>query len=155
LCEILLGTLDKLLSCDSYLAIVTAERPTSGEIMTIAYWCVLAAIILPYFFTVLAKSGRGFNNSIPRQYLASLKGWRQRANWAQLNSFEALPGFIAGVIISQQLGVSQLTIDTLAIVFIIMRLLYGVCYIGDKASLRSLCWAIALGCVISLFIVSV
>ena len=122
--------------------------------MTIAYWCVLTAIILPYLFTVLAKSGKGFNNATPREYLASLKGWRQRANWAQANSFEALPGFIAGVIISQQLGAPQLAIDTLAIVFIVMRLLYGVCYIADKASLRSLCWAIALGCVVALFIVS-
>jgi uncharacterized MAPEG superfamily protein len=122
--------------------------------MTIAYWCVLVAIILPYFFTMLAKSGKGFNNATPREYLAGLTGWRQRANWAQMNSFEALPGFIAGIIISQQLGAHQLTIDILAVVFIIMRVLYGVCYIADKAFLRSLCWIIALGCVVSLFIVS-
>jgi len=123
--------------------------------MTIAYWCVFFAIILPYVFTVLAKTGRGFNNSTPREYLEGLKGWRKRTHWTQVNTFEALPGFIAAVIIAHQLEAPQIAIDNLAIGFVIMRVLYGVFYIANRAALRTLCWVIAFGCVLSLFIVSI
>ena len=123
--------------------------------MTIGYGCVLVAIILPYFFTILAKTGRGFNNSTPREYLENLKGCRKGAHWAQLNTFEALPGFVAAVIIAHQLEAPQIAIDNLAIGFVIMRILYGIFYIANRAALRSLCWFIAFGCVLSLFVVSI
>jgi len=123
--------------------------------MTTAYGCVFFAIILPYFFAALAKSGKGFNNSTPREYLDGLKGWRKRAHWAQLNTFEALPGFFAAVIIAQQLEAPQIAIDNLAIGFVIMRVLYGVFYIINRAAIRTLCWTISLGCVLSLLIVSI
>eukprot|EP01035_Chromulina_nebulosa_P035064 gene35064-47116_t len=50
----------------------------------------------------MAKFGTGgkdFDNAAPRVMLAKLDGWRQRANWAQLNGFEAFPPFAAAVII--------------------------------------------------------
>ena len=77
--------------------------------MSTAYWCVLAAALLPYAFTGLAKfSGpRRYDNHAPRDYLDKLDGWRKRAHWAQLNSFEAFAPFAAGVIIAQQSAVAQ------------------------------------------------
>lgn len=45
-----------------------------GVVMTLAYWCVLVAILLPYAATVLAKaSAGGFSpqhNRDPRAFLA-------------------------------------------------------------------------------------
>lgn len=48
--------------------------------MSIAFWCVLIAIFLPYVGTSIAKfTGGGFGprqNHDPRTFLASLEGYR-------------------------------------------------------------------------------
>ena len=69
--------------------------------MTIAYWCVLVAALLPIVWAGAAKSGiKGYDNARPREFLGSLQGWPARANFAQQNSYEAFPPFAAGVIIA-------------------------------------------------------
>ncbi len=122
--------------------------------MSTAYWCVLAAALLPYAFTGLAKfSGpRRYDNHAPRDYLDRLKGWRKRAHWAQLNSFEAFAPFAAGVIIAQQSAVAQDRIDALAVAFVALRVVYGALYVLDRPLLRSAAWALAFGCTIGLFL---
>lgn len=122
--------------------------------MTIAYWCVLVAGLLPYVFTVLAKAGPGYTNRRPREYLEAVLGWRKRAHYVQVNSFEAFPFFAAGVIIAQRTFVHQTTLDILALVFILSRILYGVFYITDKPTPRSLVWFVGFCCCIGLFLVS-
>ena len=59
--------------------------------MTIAYWCVFVAALLPYLIVIIAKAGKHFDNHAPRMQLANALGWRQRLNWAHLNAFEAFP----------------------------------------------------------------
>ena len=78
--------------------------------MTLADTCLLVACLLPIACAGLAKSrgfGKprregGFDNHHPRQWLAQLQGWQARAHAAQLNSFEALPIFIAGVLVAER-----------------------------------------------------
>lgn len=121
--------------------------------MTFAYWCVLIAAFLPIVWVGAAKSGAaGYNNDRPREFLAGLEGWPQRANWAQANALEAFPPFAAGVIIASVAGAEQTTIDILAGVFILARLLHGVAYIADKGTLRSLVWLVGYGCMVGLFL---
>jgi uncharacterized MAPEG superfamily protein len=121
--------------------------------MTIAYWCVLVAALLPIVFTGVAKfAGPGFNNARPRDFQAKLEGFRARAHWAHLNSFEAFPPVAAGVIIAHQRHVAQGRIDALALTFIAARIVYGVLYIANLPTLRSLVWLVALGCVVALFV---
>ena len=127
--------------------------------MTIAYWCVLIALMLPYVATVFAKSGSsGFkvkHNKDPREFLAMAQGATKRANNAQKNGFEITPGFAAAVIIAHlAAGAEQGLLDQLAIAFVISRVLYTWCYIADWALLRSLIWFVGLGLVVSLFVVS-
>jgi uncharacterized MAPEG superfamily protein len=122
--------------------------------MTIAYICVFIAIFLPFVFAGLAKSEGQFDNARPRAWLERLEGWRQRAHWAQLNTFEAFPPFAAGVIIAHQLNASQAWIDGLAVAFLIFRGLYGYFYIADRATLRSTAWTGGFACVVGLFIVA-
>lgn len=127
--------------------------------MTIAYGCVLVAIVLPYVCTVLAKatSGRYSRraNHDPRAFLDSLEGLPRRAHAAQLNSFEALPAFAAAVIIAHQMGgAAQGTLDALAVAYIISRVVYIACYLADWARLRSLVWFVGLALVISFFFVT-
>lgn len=125
--------------------------------MTIAYWCVLAAILLPLIWTWVAKFTSGFrprDNHNPREYLERLEGPAKRAHWAQLNTFESIPGFMAAVIIAHLAGGPQAWIDGLAVAYILLRLAYGLLYITDRALARSVVWTAALGCVVGLFAVA-
>ena len=120
--------------------------------LTVAYWCVLVASLLPIVCAGLAKWGMfgkprgqgGYDNHHPRQWLAKQTDWRARANAAQANSFEALPFFMGAVIIAHQLGASQLRLDVLAFLYIVLRLLYIMMYVADLATVRSVLWTLAL-----------
>ena len=110
--------------------------------MSWSYLCVLIAGILPLLSTGYAKfSGPGFDNRHPRDFLAGLEGARARAHAAQLNGFEAFPLFAAAVLMAHQAGVDSGRIDLLAIIWVLLRLAYGVFYIANQATLRSLVWA--------------
>ncbi len=124
--------------------------------MTIAHWCIFAAILLPYVWVVVAKrtpgGGGRYNNRAPREYLGRIQGLAARANWAQLNAFEALAPFIAAVLIAEKAGVAQGTVDNLAIAFVAARVGHGLLYLADQHLLRSLVWGIGFACVIALFV---
>lgn len=122
--------------------------------MTLALWCIVAAALLPYAAAYIAKTDKSFNNAEPRTWLAKQTGYRQRANAAQNNSFEAFPFFAAGVIVAHYLHAPQSRIDLLAMIFIAARILYLALYVGNRPTLRSICWAIGYGSVIGLFIIS-
>ena len=121
--------------------------------MTFSLWCVLLAALLPLVWVGCAKIGAdGYDNNKPRVFPANLKNWPQRANWAQSNSYEAFPPFAAGVIIAHMLGANQLTVDILAGTFLTVRILHGIFYIRDMATLRTLVWTIGFLCIIGLFL---
>lgn len=126
--------------------------------MTVALWCILIAIFLPYLCTVVAKISGGFrikDNHDPRDFLESLNGLGRRAHAAQLNSFEVTPAFAAAVIVAHLAGNAELvTINVLSVLFITSRLLYIICYLADWAILRSLVWFVGMGLIVSLFVVS-
>lgn len=129
--------------------------------MTLADACILIACLLPIVCAGLAKSkgfGKprregGFDNHNPRAWLGSLQGWQARANAAQANGFEALPLFIAGVLIAQQRHASPIHVDALALGFVVARIGFIAAYLADRASLRSLLWMLGLGASIALFFV--
>ena len=128
--------------------------------MTVAFWCVLIAIFLPYLCRGVAKfSGGKFGprqNHDPRAFLDTLEGFAKRAHSAQLNSFEVTPAFAAAVIIAHLAGTAELvTINVLAVLFITSRLLYIICYLADWAMLRSLVWFVGMALIASFFFVSI
>ena len=120
--------------------------------MTTAYWCVLAAGLMPYLFVAIAKgAGSRYNNREPRVWEQKLAGLPARAHAAHLNSFEAFPFFAAAVIIAHLAQAPQVRIDQLALAFIALRLGYGVCYLAGWHWLRSLVWLLAMGCCVMMF----
>lgn len=126
--------------------------------MTIAYACVLVAALLPYVWTVVAKSAApGYNNRNPRAWIAKHgDNYRmQRANAAHLNAFEAFAPFAAGVVMAQLAGVDPGRIALLSVAFVALRVLHGVFYVADKQNLRSLSWFAAFACVIALLVMAV
>lgn len=118
---------------------------------TVAYWCVLAAALLPIVCAGIAKYGMistprrdgGYDNHNPRAWLARQTGWRARANAAQANTFEALPFFFAAVIIAHLLQARQTPLDILALLFVVLRMAYIIMYVADLAKARSAIWAVA------------
>ena len=122
--------------------------------MSTAYWCILAAALLPYLWVMVAKSsGQRYDNRDPRSWLARQDNPRTlRANAAQLNAFEAFPAFAASVLMAQFAGVDPARITLLALVFVGLRVLHGVFYLAGIAALRSLVWAGGFGCVLALIV---
>ena len=120
--------------------------------MTIAYICVLVMGLLPYVATGIAKKGwDGYDNGLPRQWLAKQTGFRARANAAQANLFESLPFFFAAVIIASIANAPQARIDILAVGFVLARIAYLICYVANWPTTRSIVWLIGIICVVSLF----
>lgn len=120
--------------------------------MSVAYWCVLIAGLLPYVATLTAKVGARFDNRKPREWLAQQSGYRSRANAAQLNGFEAFPLFAAAVIVAHLTDAPQARVDLLAMVFIAARLAYLGFYLADQATLRSLAWFAGIGSAVAIFV---
>ncbi|MCH8618234.1 MAPEG family protein [Undibacterium sp. TS12] len=127
--------------------------------MSIANWCVLAACLLPIVTVGLAKGGSArlkrdagrYDNENPREWAQALSGWRQRAHAAQQNGFEALPLFIAAVLLAQQAHADQARIDQLALLFIAFRIIYIITYVMGQGTLRTLVWACGLATSIAIF----
>ncbi len=130
--------------------------------MIIAFWCVLIAGVLPLACAYLAKfsaneggrdgAGTRYDNREPRAWLALQTGRSARANAAQANSWEAFPFFAIGVVIAVLQHVPIATINLLAIVFIVARVVYIGCYFANLAPLRSLVWAIGFGASVALYL---
>jgi uncharacterized MAPEG superfamily protein len=125
---------------------------------TVSYGCLLVAALLPIVCTGLAKQdgfGRspregGYDNVNPRAWQARQEGRPAWAYAAQANSFEALPLFIAAVLVAHQMGAIQAIADALSVAFVILRIVYIWAYITGRAALRSLVWVAALGVNIAL-----
>jgi uncharacterized MAPEG superfamily protein len=126
--------------------------------MTIAFWTILAAIALPWLMAALKKSPLAvsgkYSNRAPRAMQPKLEGLSQRAHWAEQNSFEILPAFVAAVLVAHLAGAEQMLVDQLAIGFIVSRVLYSICYLMNWASLRSLVWMVGLLFIVGLFVIS-
>ena len=129
--------------------------------MTIAYWCVLGAILLPYVcFGIARNRGRSpdgrrlRDNGNPRDFPNRIDGLAKRAWDAHLNGFESLPGFAAAVIIAHLAGAPQPQIDALAMGWLLARLAYVAFYLMGKSSMRTAAQIVSLLCVIGLFVVA-
>ncbi|MDF3834510.1 MAPEG family protein [Cupriavidus basilensis] len=124
--------------------------------MPIAFWCVLLAGILPVVTVGIAKAGgRGYDNHDPRGWLEEQAGRARRADQAHRNHFEAFPFFAAAVLSASFLHAPASRIDELALVFVAARILYTLCYLADRATLRTLCWTVGFLSVIGIFLLPV
>ncbi|RYF64601.1 MAG: glutathione metabolism protein [Comamonadaceae bacterium] len=114
--------------------------------LTLAYWCVIVAGLLPFVSAWIAKAGAfgPRDNVQPREWGQRQSGWRARANGAQANSFEGLPLFIGAVVIAHQLGAAQGRLDLFAAAYVVLRLLYIALYIRGFSSARSAVWSLGM-----------
>lgn len=123
--------------------------------MTVAFWSILAAALLPIACAGLAKAGgKDFDNAAPRAWLAAQTGWRQRADWAQRNHLETFPPFAAAVLVAAIAGAPRHAADALAVAFVLLRIAYTAAYVLDRPTLRSALWSLGFLSVLGLFAIS-
>ena len=118
-------------------------------------YLILIACLLPYLFTIIAKLAGGFkgkDNQTPREFLAQSTGLAARANAAQQNSFESLPLFIAAILMAEYMVVPQHLVMLLGIGYLVLRVIYGICYLCNWATLRSIVWLLSMLCPILLLL---
>ena len=118
-------------------------------------YLIIIACLLPYVFAVVAKMAGGFkreDNQHPREFLAKTTGLAARANAAQQNSFESLPLFIAAVLMAEYMVIPQVVVMMFGIAYIVLRIIYGICYLANWATLRSIVWMLSLLCPICILL---
>ncbi|MFJ2538525.1 MAPEG family protein [Pseudomonas sp. NPDC087614] len=124
--------------------------------MSIPFWCVFISALLIYIARMpVAKAMKeqgGYNSHLPRQQQAQLTGYGARALAAHQNSIEAFMLFSVGVLMAHTTQTAGWLIDTLAIIFVIARIIYLWFYLADLPRLRSLVWGIGLLCSLLLMI---
>lgn len=118
-------------------------------------YLILIACLLPYAFTIIAKVAGGFkakDNQNPREFMAKTSGLAARANAAQQNSFESLPLFIASILMAEYMVVPQSITMMLGSAYLILRVIYGLCYLANLSTLRSVIWFLSMACPILLLL---
>ncbi|AVH50039.1 MULTISPECIES: MAPEG family protein [Acinetobacter] len=118
-------------------------------------YLIIIACLLPYVFAVVAKMAGGFkreDNQNPREFLAKTTGLAARANAVQQNSFESLPLFIAAVLMAEYMVIPQVVVMMFGIAYIVLRIIYGICYLANWATLRSIVWMLSLLCPICILL---
>lgn len=124
--------------------------------MSIPFWCVFISALLIFLARIpVTKAMReqgGYNNHLPRQQQAQLTGLGARALAAHQNMIEAFVLFAVGVLMAHTTQTAGWLIDSLAVIFVIARVIYLLCYWADLAWQRSLVWAIGLVCSLLLMI---
>lgn len=125
---------------------------------TVAIWAMMMASVLPFLFAMLAKALGGFgmaDNSHPRGVVTKFTGKAARAHAAQQNSFESLPIFLASVIVAMLFFVPQIVVNYLAVMYVALRVVYGIAYIVNLPTLRSIIWALSMVCCFMLFYLAI
>ena len=115
----------------------------------VPYIAIIAAFALIYLprqvvSVEMKKLAGGYDNNDPRGQQAKLEGLGRRAMGAHSNAFEAFAPFAAAVLVAMQRRVDIHTVAYISIAFIVVRTLYMVFYLADKASLRSGMWALGM-----------
>lgn len=118
--------------------------------MTMAFWCVFVAALLPYVPFGLASSK--LNPNAPRLGVAALEGVAARAYGAHLNGFEAFPFFAAAVIVSHIVEGANATVGWLALAFILARLAHMAFYLMDRQPLRSASFFVGMALTVVIFV---
>ena len=123
--------------------------------MTTLLWCVVIAAFMPIVWGLAGGTQRlrapgGLDNNTPRRQAATLQGLGERLYGAQANAWEASMMFAPCALIAHLTGVDAGSSSTAGMVFIAARVLHGLFYAMDWATLRSLIWFVGVGCCIYL-----
>jgi uncharacterized MAPEG superfamily protein len=117
---------------------------TGGTTMTIAEYCLFAAVLL-YLAPIGWAKGSGaaeYKNGSPRDAEFYQEPRRARALGAHQNGLESFPFFLVAVLLAEFRAAPQGWIDALAATFLVLRAIYIAAYLSDRPSLRTLIWGL-------------
>ncbi len=118
--------------------------------------CLFITILLPYIVKIrvmkLIKKEAPYDNNHPRMQQAQLVGAGARAIAAHQNGFESLSVFATAALTAMATNHIGVTIQLLAVIYIISRIAYNILYIKNLASLRSMTWFVSLLCCLSILL---
>ncbi len=102
--------------------------------MTVPFWCLLIACLLPYVFgsfSILERQKQlgVIDNKNPRGQQAQLTGRGARAVAAQKNAFEGLAVFVPAVLVAHLAGADPVWSARWAEIFVVARVLHGIFYL--------------------------
>ncbi|PAY02622.1 hypothetical protein CKO50_03755 [Pseudoalteromonas sp. HM-SA03] len=125
--------------------------------MGILIICAILAILLPYFAKIpvavaMNKEG-GYDNKLPREQQKKLTGLGARALAAHQNCFESLAVFAVALAVAFGTQTYTPLVEWLVIGHVVARALYCVLYWANIDVLRSIVWALGLGCAIAIIVV--
>ena len=121
--------------------------------MTIAEWCLFAAVLL-FLLTIAPLKPLGwreFDNARPRDPEFWSTPLRQRALGAHQNGIETFPFFAVAVLLAEFRHVPQGTIDALAIAFVLARIAFVAMYLANYAWTRTAIWNVGFAVNVALF----
>jgi uncharacterized MAPEG superfamily protein len=110
--------------------------------MTIADWCVLAAVLI-FLLTIAPFKVVGspvFDNQNPRDPKFYQPALRQRALGAHINGIETFPFFAFSVLLAEFRHVPQQSVDLLALSFVALRLIFVAVYLAGWGWTRTAVW---------------
>lgn len=125
---------------------------------TLALVALLAAIVVPLIFTgvggALRKKEFGsVDNNHPRIQQARGTGITARAIGAANNGWEALAMFAPAVLFCLIAAPSSSLAPIFVLAWIPIRLIHGMLYIADRATLRTVFFALGLACAAGLYLI--
>lgn len=124
--------------------------------MIVILYCLLIAIVMPFLAKVplgmAMHKEKGYDNAYPREQQNRLTGFGARANAAHYNCFEALACFSPAALAAIATNTQTEVAITSAVIFIVARVTYLVCYWANYHLLRSISWSVAMGATLVLFV---
>ena len=128
--------------------------------MTIPFWCLFAAVLLPYvWFSCAApwraaQFGKALDLRTPRLQDPALEGRAARAQGAHNNALEALTYFGPAVVVAHLAHADATWAARIALAFIACRVVHGLAYLADRPPVRTASFALGLLSSLALFVLA-
>ena len=128
--------------------------------MTIPFWCLFIAAVLPYVWYSFAaplrsaQFGQALDTHTPRAQDPKLQGRAARLQGVHLNGLEALTYFGPAVLVAHLAHADATWAARLSVAFIALRLVHAFMYITDRPALRTAFFGVALLTAFALFVLA-
>lgn len=120
-----------------------------------AYWILLAGALMPYPLVMVAKAGKAYDNTDPRNPKVLDTALKQRGHGAHANALEAFPLFAAAVLLAGVRHAPAGIVDALAWLWLVARVAYSACYLAGLGTPRSLSWVVAAGAAVAILVIAI
>lgn len=124
--------------------------------MSLPLWSLLIATLMVYAskipLNIITLRHERYDNHYLRLQHLKQQGIGHRAWASHQNMIEAYPMFAAGILVATVIGNQPMVANFCAVVFLVARVLFQVCYLADWSTARSISWAFGFGATLVLLV---